>query len=120
MQRELKQAQVGAGGRGPQVLQHNQNCLKHVYTKQYYPATPSICTNGPVHTSSLLHANDVSCEKRKKVLSICIHVHFTLETLVSSAWPFCILDPGCFNVDACTAICSKKPLAGGPWKENVT
>lgn len=56
-------------------------------------------------------------EKKKKVLSICIHVHFTLETLVSSAWPCCILDLGCFSVDACTAICLKKPLAGGPLKE---
>lgn len=56
----------GGGDRGPQVLQHNQNCLKHVYTKQYYPTTPSICTNGRVHTSSLLHANDVSSEKKKQ------------------------------------------------------
>lgn len=100
MQRKLQQAQVGGGGRGSpnvdQVLQHNQNCLKHVYTKQYYPATPSICTNGRVHTSSLLHANDVSSGKKKKspqhLYSCPFHVgdigFFRLALLHSGSWMF--------------------------------
>lgn len=87
----------GGGDRGPQVLQHNQNCLKHVYTKQYYPTTLSICTNGRVHTSSLLHANDVSREKKKKkspqhLYSCPFHVgdigFFRLALLHSGSWMF--------------------------------
>lgn len=77
----------GGWGRGPQVLQHNQNCLKHVYTKQYYPTTPSICTNGRVHTSSLLHANDVSCEQKKSSAFVSMSI---------SCWRHWFLPPGPF------------------------
>lgn len=57
---------------------------QHVYKKQYYPETLSICTNGWAHTFSLLHAKMMCLVK---LFSVYIHVHFMFETLVSAPVP---------------------------------
>lgn len=65
---------------------------QYVYNKQYYPNTLSICTNGSVHTFSLLHANDVSSETLQRLYSMSIsclrHWFLRVAQLHSNSWMF--------------------------------
>lgn len=85
---------------------------QYVYKKQYYPETLSICTNGWAHTFSLLHANDVSSENLQRLYSCPFHVW----DIGFCTWPSCIPLPGCFSMDACTAICLQSCYQAA-WRE---
>lgn len=61
---------------------------------------------------SLLHANDVSSENLQRLYSCPFHVW----DIGFCTWPSRIPLPGCFSMDACTAICLKSCYQAAWWE----